>query len=369
MPSIAYFVSSHGFGHAARSAAIIDRLCALEPNLRVEVFTGTPDWFFEQSFGPSLRLGERIHLRPWTTDVGLVQKTALAEDLQASAAQLGRWLPLSANAVAEAAEAVRRSAAQLVVCDISPLGLAVARHLHLPSVLVENFTWSWIYRGYGAPELEPFVRHLDPLFHSPHLHLRTEPCCGPSQGDAEVLAPIARPSRRGRREVRGSLGLDGDAPLVLVTMGGVPWAFDHLDRHLEARADRLGDLHLVVAGGADRITRRGRHLLIPHRSELYHPDLVNAADAVVGKLGYSTVAEVAQAGARLGYIPRPRFPESPELESWVEKHLSCRRVEPDELVDGAWLDHLADLLRRPRRPPLGGGGEQAARRILDLLRA
>ncbi|MEM8934388.1 MAG: hypothetical protein AAGE94_24555, partial [Acidobacteriota bacterium] len=110
-----------------------------------------------------------------------------------------------------------------------------------------------------------------------------------------------------------------------------------------------------------------RAILIPHRSRHFHPDLVHAADAVVAKLGYSTVAEVAQAGIRLGYVPRPRFPEGPELERWVREHLACRRIEAEALVSGAWLDTLGELLAMPPRLSQPDGADPAAEQILAQL--
>ena len=133
--TLAYFVSSHGFGHAARAAAVIDHLCRLRTELRIELFTGTPRWFFEQSLGGQV-MSERIRYRSWSTDVGLVQETALAENLQATVQTLGEWLPLRAEVIQSTAEAVQTSRTELVVADISPLGLQVARELGLRSIAV-----------------------------------------------------------------------------------------------------------------------------------------------------------------------------------------------------------------------------------------
>ncbi len=369
--TLAYFVSSHGFGHAARAAAVIDCLCRLRTELRIELFTGAPQWFFEQSLGAQVMSG-RIRYRPWSTDVGLVQETALAEDLQATVQRLEEWLPLRDDAVRETTEAVRTCHAELVVADISPLGLRVAQELSLPSVLVENFTWEWIYQGYGEPALLPFAEALQPVFNAASLRLRTAPFCGEPRAESSeirILPPVARSARLSRSQMRRTLGVPEDAALVLVTMGGVPWTFEDLESHLRRRPTGGPGIHLVVAGGADSPTRLGNAFLIPHRSEYFHPDLVQAADAVIGKLGYSTVAEVARAGCRLGYVARPRFPESPELENWVNHHLSCLRIDTEQLVDGTWLDSLPSLLEKPSSPQQRDGAEPAARSILHLLDA
>lgn len=377
--SLAYWISSHGFGHAARATAVIRALLDRDPELRIAVFGGTPRWFFEQSLGP--RFEERCTFEARTTDVGLVQATALAEDMDASIAELATFLPLRPTIIESAAEATAASGARLVVADISPLGLAAARHLGLPSVLVENFTWDFIYRGYHEPRLDPFADAVAPLFDGADLRLRTVPLCPrpaeTSSRPQEILetSPVSRRPRRDRAAIRAELGIGDADELVMVTMGGVPWAWRDLDRHLERHfTAEHGERRrwLLIAGGCADDTpggmeRRGPVILLAHRSPLYHPDLVHAADAVVAKLGYSTLAEVATAGVRFAYVPRPRFPESPPLEAWAREHLASLRLAPEELETGTWLTHLDALFALPPKPALVNGDDEVAGRILGLL--
>ncbi|MCL4839807.1 MAG: hypothetical protein KJ058_17790, partial [Thermoanaerobaculia bacterium] len=112
----------------------------------------------------------------------------------------------------------------------------------------------------------------------------------------------------------------------------------------------------------------GNLLLLPHHTPVYHPDLVAAADLVVGKLGYSTVAEAARAGCRFAYVPRPRFRESEVLAAWVEARLPALRLAPDALADDGWLALLPELLARPRPETTPArGAEQVAAVLAELL--
>ncbi|MBC2715495.1 MAG: hypothetical protein HF978_09310 [Desulfobacteraceae bacterium] len=47
--SIAYFVTFHGFGHAARASAVMNAIYARWPFVHFEIFTQTPEWFFKDS--------------------------------------------------------------------------------------------------------------------------------------------------------------------------------------------------------------------------------------------------------------------------------------------------------------------------------
>ena len=90
---------------------------------------------------------------------------------------------------------------------------------------------------------------------------------------------------------------------------------------------------------------------LPHHSPVYHPDLVRAADVVVGKLGYSTVAEAYAAGTRFAYLPRPAFRESAVLEQFVRENLPSTPLDPAEFDDGRWTRILDALLASPKAPP------------------
>jgi hypothetical protein len=295
-------------------------------------------------------------------DVGLVQRSPLVEDLSATVAALGRARFWQKREVAEMAAVLDRLDVQLVLADISPLGLAAAAAAGRPSVLIENFTWDWIYDGYpDAPvELRRWGRQLAPIFAGADLHLQTEPVCR-RLDDTILVPPIARRSRHPRAAVRRDLGVPAEASMVVVSMGGVPW-----DPRGLAWRSGPGGPWIVVPGGSDRVSSPSeRVLLLPFRADVYHPDLVAASDVVVSKLGYSTVAEASVAGAALAFLPRPQFPESPALARWVERQMRAVEITEHSLEDGSWLDAIAPLLEEaPGRRVRENGAAAAAHAIM-----
>ena len=90
---IAYFVSPHGFGHAARAAAVMDAIHRVDPSVRFEVFTRVPEWFFRDSV--SAELG----YRPILTDIGLAQETPFREDLSETLHRLDGFMPFDGRTV------------------------------------------------------------------------------------------------------------------------------------------------------------------------------------------------------------------------------------------------------------------------------
>jgi hypothetical protein len=350
-----YCISSHGFGHAARACAVIAAVRRRLPESRFTLWTSTPSWFFKDS------LSEEPEIDDVGSDLGLVQVDPFQEDLLASVEKLRQRIPFAAAEVTDLARRLRALRPEMVFCDISPLGLAAAREAGIPSLLIENFTWDFIYRAYSNdhPELGPIADALEEVLSSASYRIQTAPVCQLA-ADALQVPSVSREPRSGRDEVRRRLGIPRDAPMVLVTMGGFAWSHDRLVAELSGDDDPW-----VVVPGAGSERRQGRLLLLPHRTPLYHPDLIQAADAVVAKLGYSTVAEVYRAGLPMAYLTRARFPESPHLEAWVQQQLPASvRLENQELQDGSWLGKVRGLLDSPPRPP---GTPNGAIAIADLV--
>ena len=151
--------------------------------------------------------------------------------------------------------------------------------------------------------------------------------------------------------------------MVLVTMGGVRWDYTFVPR-LAAYAP----VHFVIPGAVDVAERHDNTLLLPaNLPPWYHPDLVHASDAVIGKLGYSTLAEAFHAGTRFGYVPRPRFRESDVFERYVAAWMSGLRLSGPRFASGEWLSQLPELLVLPRRTaPAANGAAQVATYVPNL---
>ena len=356
--NLAFFISPHGFGHAARACAVMAALLQRQPALRFEIYTQTPRWFFDDSLtGP-------FTYHSLLADVGLAQVSPLVEDLPETIRRLDEFAPFRPALVAGLAAQLRGQRCALVLCDISPLGIAAARAAGLPSVLIENFTWDWIYEGYAAeaPALQPHIDYLREIFASADHHLQAAPVCAPHPA-AYVVSPISRRPRTPRQRIREQLGLPPQATAVLVSMGGIQSRYHFLDR----LADH-GDIFFVVLGGSEAGERRGNVVLLPHHTPFFYPDLLNACDVVVGKVGYSTVAEAYHAGLPYGCVTRARFRESEVLAQFVCDQMRGLEIHPAHFENGDWLARLPGLLALPRlerKEP--NGAEQVAELVADLL--
>ena len=362
---IAYFVTPHGYGHASRAAAVMAALLELDESIRFEIFTQVPEWFFESS------LGESFGYHPLLTDIGLAQKTALVEDIPETMRRLDAFLPFDGAKIEQLARWLSKLDCQLVLCDIAPMGIVVAREAGIPSVLIENFTWDWIYEEYVSDDgrMKRHVAYLAEIFNAADYRIQTEPLCRQRPADL-TTAPVSRRSRTSRRQIRQELGIPERAKAILVTMGGTPWR----NPFLHNLADRAG-VCLIVPGadgeqglGNGRVNTHDNLVLLPHHSHFFHPDLVNASDAAIGKVGYSTVSEVYWSGVPFGYVARRKFRESAPLVRYIGDVLPGLAITEAQIEDGSWISLLPDLLALPRISRQGANGaDEVARFIGELL--
>jgi UDP-N-acetylglucosamine:LPS N-acetylglucosamine transferase len=316
-----------------------------------------PSWFFQDS------LSTPFNTHHLVTDFGLAQKTPFESDLDDTLRHLNQFYPISPALLDDISRIIRQLECRMVVCDIAPLGLLVAENLEIPSVLVENFTWDWIYRQYTTINngITQYIDYLKPIFESADYHIQTEPICGPQSPDL-VTPPVSRKPRTSRDQIRQRMGLRADANVILITTGGIPQRYDFFQKLEEHR-----EITFVVPGAGPKKKISGNLIILPHQSDFYHPDLVNASDAIIGKVGYSTLAEVYHAGVPFGYVARESYNESGPIVAFIKQHMTGMAVEESDFLGGQWTSMISDLLRLPRVHRQGeNGAEQIGKFIISI---
>lgn len=341
MINIAYFISPHGYGHAARAAAVMAALQTLDPAIHFHIFTRVPECFFQASMDEN-----RFTWYSLKTDIGLVQSSALSEDLNQTVAVLNTFLPFDQVLTGQLTNQLTQLACQLVLCDIAPLGIKVAEQAGIRSVLIENFTWDWIYQGYldSAPGLHKAITYLQTYIHAADYHIQTQPFCHPYNDADLTVNPVSRKPNLSIEETRAQLEIPDEASMVLVTMGGIP----EKNYQFLQRVQAQNSVYCVISGVSDDYERHNSLIMLPHHSRFYHPNLTHAADLVIGKLGYSTLAETYDAGIPFAYISRPGFRETESLATFADAEVRGWAINAAYLQSGEWLDELQPHLQRSR---------------------
>lgn len=357
MKNIAFFITSHGFGHAARACALMNAIHQVDNQYIFEVITTVPDWFLTDS------LTCRWHLHVLETDVGLIQRSPLLIDHNASIEALNAFYPLSEERVQRAANILDKTKCVACLCDISPLGILAAQKASIPSFLVENFTWDWIYQQLGIEQQEylNIAKMLETSYLQANYNIHLIPGC-PTNGKGFLnFGPIARTQIAGISSTRKALGIQNGKPYVYISLGGIQTDFDIPDELIS------GDFHIVCITNTKK-PLTGEHILqLPHHSGFHTQDLLAASDLVIGKPGYSTVAELVLAGLPFFYLPRPDFPECQYLEKYIQDHVAFRKLDQDEFVSGEWVKYVPDYLGKKNENPPENEVFQVAQFIIDQI--
>ena len=350
---IACFISPHGFGHATRVIALLEALQSTK-QVQPQLITTVPETLFKTS-----SLNYSYH--PVVTDIGLKQRDGFTFDLRATIAALNDFIPFQSDTINNLKQIC--SSATMVVTDISILGVYTAKLLDLPSVLVENFTWDWIYAHFpDQDELLSFIPTFEQLYAQADARIQTEPTCNPLPYSL-TCQPIARPLSSNPHVFRQRLSQkEQQKKLVLITTGGVPTGLPFL-----SRLPQVHNCLFVLTGQKQSRQLEQNVYAIAHDSEFNHQDFIHSADLVICKSGYSTIAECCQSRAAIVCVRRKTFPESTHLETFVLNNLGGVTISHSQFLSGKWLEGLDFLLSRKREIVATNGAQQAARFIANML--
>jgi len=344
---LAVFVTPHGFGHATRVGAVLN---SLSKKVRISkiIFLGkTPSWFWQGTLSPMLNY---LCLEE-NTDVGLVQSTPFDHNLTKTKRKLDGFFEQEKERTSHLSKKLQQHCTDLVISDISSLGIKVGNLLGVPNILIENFTWPWIYESYAKNDLF-FRKSADRLrkcYELVDLRIQCSPCCEHAPG-GKIISPVFRRPSSTIEETKKKLGISED--FFLISTGGIslnPGDYDFKSCRIP----------LVIPCSIDETRREKNALYLPINSGIYFPDLVYASSAVIGKAGYGTVSEAWGMGKPFFGIYRKDFAESAKLREFAQANLPHQEIAEEELRDLSWLSHFRppknkDTIRKEN------GADQAA---------
>ena len=355
-PHLVADVSGHGFGHVAMTAPVLNELARCRPDLRVTVRSSAPERLLREHLQ-----GPFDHL-PVAHDFGMAMVNALEIDVPASFERYRALHTRWSAAVDAAAGALRELEPTLLLANVPYLSLAAAQEAGVPAVALCCLNWADIFEHYcgDLPGTPAIAGQMRSAYASARVFLAPDPSMPmPGLHNVRRIGPIGRRGNDRRSELRRRLGLDPATRLVLLSLGGVPFAIDI------ARWPRLDGVQVLAA-----MTLEGTHPDVTDARTLQcsHIDLLASCDAVVTKPGYGTVTEAAVNGTPMLYVTRDGWPEEPHLVEWLSRMGRCVSLPRTALVEGTIAQPLAALLDRPLAASIDPDGiADAARVLLELL--
>jgi hypothetical protein len=333
-PTIYIAITDHGFGHAARTAAIAGQLQQLLPSIKLILVTTAPRWLLECYIE-----GDFIY-RQRGFDVGVVQADSLKMDL---AATLARWqdiLSRKDEIVAEEVAFCQEHDVNLVFGDLPPLATLIAKQLGVPCWMSGNFGWDFIYRDWGK-EFKSIVDTIDECYgqcdrlfrvplHEPMDRFPVVEDVGLTGGDPKY--PLAK--------LRDLFNLNQPhARTILLTFGGLSLdaiPYQNISQFPE-------DIFITLDAQAPDLPN-----LVKVLDRTFRPvDFMPLCDLVVSKPGYSTYAEALKLQIPIVSLTRSGFAESEIILNGMQDHGYHQVISPEQFFNPNW-DFLNTPLQSPR---------------------
>jgi len=331
---IAYFVSSHGFGHISRSFEIIKEF--LQNNFKVQLYTGRLE-FLESYKHPHLHT---INLQ---TDVGIIQNNSIDMDLGKTKEALISFDKKREGLLKIMEDELSLFSPDFILSDSSSLPFVVAYKMKIPAYFVGNFTWDFIYNHYSNVDIY-FRDQAKKLSMEYNLcttgYILPFHCPIDSISKKENIGLVGRKPKRTRRDVRESLGFDDNYKYLLFSFGAYG-----LDPSM-FKFENLNPSYKIVISGLVGFESSN----VYHIHNIYYPDLLHACDAVLTKPGYGILAESYFSNTPILYTDRGDFIEYTYLVSAMEEYHNATYISKEELYSFNLNSSIEKLENNSQKP-------------------
>ena len=350
-------VSSHGYGHAARQAAVLIQLHQLHPQWHLVISSAVDELFL------ALVLGNvPVTRRTVRWDVGMLQADALGVDQLATLhalAQLNKSLP---QVLQREVDWIQSQDSHVVVlADIPPAAAELAHRLDAPLVWMGNFGWDEIYEPLGGAFLH-WAAQATKAYRRGSLLLRC-PFSMPMDWSLpeQTLGLVSADPQPVSIDLAERLRAD-PRQKVLVGFGGLgfslsPDLFSHWHQHLflmPAHRDSSQDSEFAAARNVLHLPKQIRPL-----------DVMPFCDRHLGKPGFSSFCEAMASGLGLHVVEREGFAEASVLLEGLKTHSAHRILTRQSLECGDWK--LDQPLEPAAGTPLPAGGASRAAEVIESV--
>ncbi|KAF7731008.1 hypothetical protein EC973_001054 [Apophysomyces ossiformis] len=400
-----------GWGHATRANQIISDILKLPAQHKVYVISTASSFIFQGviELGAIYRHAE--------IDAGVVQPLPYTVDREQTIRHLRQFLARRPVTLATEIDWLKKVQADCVVCDAPFLPCAAAAGANVPAAIASNFTFDEVYNGLREgdsldEEILEMLQQVVGDYECADLLIRLPGAIRiPSFDNTAYLVPqtpanatfpgivngkpqlpcvsvstirnnrskmprrivdvplVFRKYRREREDVLQSLAIPPEIytthKILLLSFGGQALGKSGFGESLPP------GWICIVCAAPDSISMPHGFYRAPKNA--YVPDLTNAADVVLGKLGYGTCSECVGHGKPFVYVSRPQFIEEHGLLKLMHNQGSAVEMSRQDFEQGRWAEaieaasKLSGRCSEPERLVGHNGGEIAARTLEQFV--
>ncbi|NLL14503.1 MAG: hypothetical protein GX267_13955 [Fibrobacter sp.] len=350
---IAYFITSHGYGHGVRTTAIANCFSA---DVKITFRTLLPERFFSEELNRQYSVQEARY------DCGCLQSDGVTVDINAT---LDCYRKIAHNNRENLKKEIRWCAEQkvdLIVSDITPFAFEIAKHSNIPSVAVTNFTWYDIYAQYlsSSPSFKPYLEEILEQYSYADLCIALQPSMEMNFFRKKTEVPVTgRIGRNRRDDVLSHYKIDNNKKLGLIYTGDFG-----MNSANWQKLNCFSDWEFL---GLYQLPTNPSNFHLLDKKNFPYQDLVSSVDCVISKIGYGVVSECFLNGTPLIYLPRKHFAEYPVLEKAVQKWGMGYCLSQEQYYSLQWIDALNYVTQKGKCTPMTCSGAPVAAKLIQSI--
>ncbi|MCE7734017.1 MAG: hypothetical protein GPJ54_04005 [Candidatus Heimdallarchaeota archaeon] len=359
MKVIVFVVSSFGLGHLMRQMALIQEVIRQREDIRIKLvcsefqikiaqtFDGISERveFFEMPFVPFMTMDDPYHVDVSST-IDSYQKSWDFETQMRDDTEWGRIL----------------FRADLIVNDIDSLHNPIAKKMGIPMVNISNFTWSDILKGMGADELANNYTSWERLA---DVHLRlpfASECMGfDNYEDTGILSREVD-----NKFVSSMKTFYPDKKFIFLNRIG-----EVLEENMDELVDQLKGRNYVPILPNSYISMLKQPSKIVGYKETTNNthDMIAASVIMIGKTGYSSVAECFVGATYFIHWAREGSIEDDDLSEHITKNDFGEKISHKISVEEIMviIENLDKTLEKTPLEAWVNSTPQIAERVLSII--
>lgn len=291
---IVFYITNHGYGHAARNVPIIESLLELSESTIIIKSDAERCAFLHRNL---VQYNDRISYEDMYYDVGLLLKDSTYEvDIQLLTHKVEKEISNWNQYVVKESHFLAENRIDVVISDIIPWVLTAAKRSRVPSILLCNFTWYEMYKEYLPENL--YLPYYNSYCDADKIFLY-------DLGNKKILdyyknVELVSLISRKKNDIKiMEISQKYPHPIVFVSVG----KSIVMEKSYDV-SDFKGTV-IITAG----VELQGTNVIQLSNTTIDTQNYICASDYIISKTGWSTLAEIFLSHKRTAVIVRGNNPE------------------------------------------------------------
>jgi len=325
--NLAYYISSHGYGHYARSIPVLNELIS---DFNVHVKSEIPQELFTKFLKGDFKYW------PQSVDTGCRHSTSLKVDCEET---FKNFKEFQNGSMMDAEKLwLQENQIALVLSDVASMPMKAAHDLGIPSILIGNFTWHDIYSHLpGAEEHKHLLQDLEEEYRCADLHILPQLHLPPLQIEkSKEVGFLAQNGQDIRKDLEQHLNISFTGKTLVFIYLGLLGTHSVLWENLSQHEDCL-----YLTRDPIEQSVPGLHIL---DDQFDFPDLIASVDVVCTKGGYSTLGLAFASHKPVITCERHDFYEFEAIREYLLKTQTGVIIADEDFYQGNWQGAIKTAL-------------------------